>query len=104
LSATTKFYVRPGENERIETAVRLDPEARSTIHGTVRDKDGRPLEDAAVLLFVTGNHPDELRLFSQTFTDDNGQFFFGPLEPGRLYLVKLFQNAVKTRELELVAE
>ena len=104
MSAFTKFYFKPGENERIETSVRLIPETRSTIHGTVLDREGRPINDALTMLFLTGDHPDELQLFSQMFTDENGHFFFGPLESGQLYLVKVFKNAVKLRELEIVAD
>ena len=104
MNAYTKFFFRPGDNERIETTVHLDPESRSAIFGTVLDGMDLPVRDALVILFVTGNHPDELAISSQRFTDDDGHFFFGPLESGKLYLVKVFQNAVKLRELEILTE
>jgi hypothetical protein len=104
MSAFTKFYFRPGEGERVETAVHLEPDRRSSIHGVVREThDGRPIVDALVMLLAAGGHDDPAPV-GQTFTDDAGQFVFGPLTAGRLYLVKVYKNAVKLRELEIVAE
>ncbi len=102
MSAFAKFYFRPGENEQIETTVHLVPDSRSGIHGIVRDAGGRLLSDALVMLFETGSSPEELSLTAQMFTDDAGQFVFGPLVAGRLYLIKVFKNAIKLRELEIL--
>ena len=99
----TKFYFKPGENERVETAVTLQPDMRSAIHGTVRDTAGQPLHDALVMLFEVMKD-GALTLAGQMFTDDDGQFVFGPLASGRLHLVKVYKNAVKLRELEIVTE
>lgn len=104
MSAYTKFYFRAGENEQIETTVRLSPDLRSAIHGCVKDLDDRPVPDALVLLFVTGRHPDELELTAQVFTDDLGQFVFGPLDSDRLYMIKVFKNMIKLRELTIKAD
>ena len=41
------------------------------------------------------------KLLFQTFTDGAGQFFFGPLQPDVLYLVRLYQGGLRLRELEL---
>ncbi|MGI5970480.1 MAG: carboxypeptidase-like regulatory domain-containing protein [Oscillospiraceae bacterium] len=104
MSAFTKFYFRPGENEQIETTVRLTPDQRSAIHGSVRDLEGRAVKDALVLLFETGSSPEDLKLTAQAFTDDLGQFVFGPLSSGCLYLVKIFKNMIKLRDLEIRAD
>lgn len=103
LSAFTKFYFRPGENERVETVIHLQPDIRSAIHGLVRDPLGRPLPDALVMLSETDGGGAE-KLAGQMFTDDAGQFVFGPLKAGCLYLVKVYKNAVKLRELEIVTD
>ena len=103
LSAFSKFYFRPGENERVETTVSLQPELRSAIHGTVRDAAGQPLRDALVMLFEV-MHDGELTLVGQMFTDEDGQFVFGPLQDSRLHLVKVYQNTVKLRQLEIVTD
>lgn len=101
MSAYTKFYFKPGENEQIETIVHLKPDCRSAIHGHVRDLNDKAVPDALVLLFETGENPEDLKLTAQVFTDDMGQFVFGPLETNRLYLVKVFKNLVKLREMDI---
>jgi len=103
LSAFSKFYFRPGENERVETTVSLQPEVRSAIHGVVKDLSGQPLRDALVMLFEI--MPDgTCALTGQMFTDEDGHFVFGPLNDGRLHLVKVNKNTVKLRQLEIVTD
>ncbi|MCL2084168.1 MAG: carboxypeptidase-like regulatory domain-containing protein [Oscillospiraceae bacterium] len=103
MSAYAKFFFRPGVNERIETQVELAPETRSAIHGVIRGVDGLPVSDAVVMLFETGKTPDELQHITQMISDENGRFVFGPLTAGTLYMIKIFKNAVKLRELEVLA-
>ena len=102
MSASTKFYFKPGENELIQTVVHIKPDARSAIQGYVRDMDDRAIPDALIMLFESGT--DDLKLVTQTFTDDAGMFFFGPLNSGRLHLIKVFKDTVKIRELEIRPE
>lgn len=102
MSASTKFYFKPGENELIQTIVHIKPDTRSAIYGFVRDLDGKAIADALVMLFESGN--DDPVLLSQTFTDDSGLFLFGPLNSGRLHLIKVFRDTVKIRELEIRPE
>lgn len=103
MSAFSKFFFRPGENERVETVVSLQPDSRSTIHGLVKDPSGKPLVDALVMLFEVAKG-GELSLVGQMFTDESGQFVFGPLKPDCLHLVKVYKNAVKLRELEIITD
>jgi hypothetical protein len=95
----TKFYFRPGQGEQIETTVSLRQDARSVIHGYIKDTEGEAYSDAAVLIFEARETEDP-KLISQMFTDEFGQFLFGPLDPGKLYLVKVFKNTMRLRELE----
>ena len=104
MSAYAKFFIRPGVNERIETQVNLKAETRSAIHGVIRGENGLPVADAVVMLFETGNTPDDLHHITQMISDENGRFVFGPLTAGKLYMIKIFKNAVKLRELEAIAQ
>ena len=103
MSAFTKFYFRPGENERISTSVLLESDVRSSIHGIVRESNGRPIADALVLLFTTGADSADLSLQGESITDETGFFVFGPLTAGQLYVIKVYKNATQIRELEIVA-
>ncbi len=103
MSANTRFYFKPGENERIETNVTATPDCRSAICGVVRDTEGRPVPDALCMLFSVGGS-DALAPAGQGFTDDAGQFVFGPLTAGQLYMIKVYKDNVKWRTLEIAPE
>lgn len=97
----TRFFVRAGDNERVTADIRLQPDSRSILHGTVKNETGQPLVGALMLLMEAGTPESEPVLQTATFTDDDGQYYFGPLKPGALYVVKVFYNQVKLRELEI---
>lgn len=101
MSAGTKFYFRPAEGEHIETTVSVEAEKAAAVFGTVKNKAGAVQADALVLLFRAS---EEKKLIDRQFTDEDGQFFFGPIEGGVLYLIKIYKNDIKIRELEVIAE
>ena len=97
----SRFYVKTSAGEQIDTTVHMDPDTRCAICGTVLDPKGAPISDALLILFKTGSEPDPPVPVSQFFTDSDGQFMFGPLESNALYLIKIFKNSIKLRELEI---
>ncbi len=99
----SKFYFRPAKGEQVNAVIAPEAEARAAICGRVVDSRGRPVEDALVLLFrpQEGEAPV---LLARSATDDDGHFLFGPLEGDTLYLIKVFKNNLKLRELEVRAE
>jgi hypothetical protein len=104
--ADAKFFFKPGEGAHIETRVTLRREKSAAVCGTVMDvTDGiggdaptrdAPVQGALVLLF----RADDLRFLDRQFTDEDGQFFFGPLDGDELYLVKIHKPGVSPRSLE----
>ncbi len=94
----SKFYFRPAAGEHIETVVPMEPESYAAVCGRVTDARSRPLPEVLLLLYTAGEEP---RLLGRTVTDEEGQFAFGPLEAEKLYLIKVFKNNVKLRELEI---
>lgn len=95
----TKFQVTPGKNEQIELTVKLQEEQRSVIHGIVLDCNNKPLKDAVVKLFEVNNPCDPCSLIPIThaFTDECGQFLFGPLTPNKKYVIKVWHSHVTIR-------
>lgn len=87
----------------MQTTIQPDAIQAAAISGHVLGPGRRPLPGAMVLLQRPreGAAPEAVGTF---ITDDDGQFFFGPLEPEKLYLVKVFHNNVKLRELEIAPE
>lgn len=101
MSSVGKFYFKPAEGEHIETTVKIEPERAAAVCGTVLDKAGAAVPDALVLLFRSGQ---DKKLIDRQFTDQEGQFSFGPIEGNVLYLIKVYKNSMKIRELEIIAE
>ena len=101
MSAGVKFYFKPAAGEHIKTAVNIEPDTSAAILGTVLNTQSVPVDNALVLLFRAGN---EKKLIDRQFTDDEGQFYFGPIEGDVMYQIKIYKNHVKIRELEIVAE
>jgi hypothetical protein len=103
MSTYSKFYFRPGRGEQVNTEIMPEQDRCSAICGRVVDGKSRAVENALVLLFRTGEER-EPSLLSRFCTDEDGHFMFGPLESDALYLIKVFKNDVKIRELEIRAE
>jgi len=96
-----KFNVVPGENEQIDAIIKVPKEPRSIIHGVVLDECNKPAKDAVVKLFKIKKYDDLscLEAVAHTFTDDCGEFLFGPLCPNVKYMIKVWINHMKTREI-----
>jgi len=100
-SRSVNFNFTPGENEQIETVITIPEERRSIIHGVVKNHCNKVVKDAIVKLYECTNHHDDqsLKPITHTFTDDCGQFVFGPLWACKDYVIKVWLNDVKIREL-----
>ena len=94
-----RFAFTPGKNERIEAIVTIPDEKRSIVHGTVYDTEGNKIKDAVVRLFVCEEEKQD-PVF-HTFTDNDGEFIFGPLSADKHYIVKVHVNGVTLRELTI---
>ncbi len=100
-SRLERFDFVPGKNEQIEAVVRVPEEPRSVIHGIVKNHCNQVIKDAVVKLFELRNprRPCSLKPLTHTFTDDCGQFIFGPLIPGKHYVIKVWIDDVKIRPI-----
>lgn len=97
------FNFIPEENEQIEAIVKVPKEPRSMIHGVVKDHCNKPVKDAVVKLFKAEN-PKCMEPITHTFTDEHGQFMFGPLCAHVKYVIKVWINHVSTRVIEVTPE
>ncbi|HWT75562.1 MAG TPA: hypothetical protein VN258_12725 [Mobilitalea sp.] len=105
-SRVVSFSFTPGENEQIETVIVIPEEHRSIIHGIVKNQCHKEIKDAVVKLYECVEHHEEhnLKPLTHTFTDECGQFVFGPLWPCKSYVIKVWINDVKVRELVIQPE
>lgn len=95
------FFVKPAENERVETTVHIHPDRRPALLGTVLDTAGRPVTAALVAVYRSGGAEAPDTPVGSLYTDELGQFAFGPLEPDQLYQVRVFKRGDGARSLEL---
>lgn len=97
------FEIKPRKNEQIEAFVKIPEETRSVIHGVVKDYCNKRVKDAVVKLFVRkrGHNKCDLKPIAHTFTDECGQFIFGPLMPNRQYVIKVWVNRIKIRYIKV---
>jgi hypothetical protein len=101
-----KFDFSPRENEQLDVVVNVPEDKRSVIHGIVTNCDNDLIKDAVVKLFevIEKSGCWDLRPLTHTFTDEHGQFLFGPLCPGKKYAVKVWFSKTNYRELTIAPE
>ena len=83
--------------KQFDLDITLPEDNRSVIYGVVKDCYQDPVKDAVVKLVevVCDCGKEERRPVSHTFTDDEGEFVFGPLCANRLYEIEIWVDQVK---------
>ena len=83
--------------KQFDLNITLPEDNRSVIYGVVKDCYQEPVCDAVVkLVEVVCECGKEERLpVSHTFTDNEGEFVFGPLCPNRFYEIEIWVDRVK---------
>lgn len=75
----------------------LPEDNRGVLFGVIKDCYKEPVKDAVVkLIEVDCEHgKEERKPVSHTFTDEEGEFVFGPLCPDKKYEIQIFVDRVK---------
>lgn len=83
--------------KQFDIEVKIPEDDRDVIFGIVKDSCGDPIANAVVKLIEVekklGKY--ERKPVSHTFTNNEGEFVFGPLCPNRHYSIDLWVNKVK---------
>lgn len=91
-----KYNALSGEDDEPKTLVSVQEEKWGIINGIIKDWNGKPAKNAVVKLYEISYDADEYALnpITLTFSDENGEFAFGPLNSNEEYVVKIwFENA-----------
>lgn len=100
-----KFEFIPREYEEIEANIIVPKETKSIIHGVVRYPDGKVIKDAIVRLFeVNYDNKQSLKSVSNSFTDEEGEFLFGTLCAEKHYVIKVWVNSNKIKEISITPD
>lgn len=99
MSIFSKFYFRPDCGEQVQATLAVSGDTRAAICGTVTDSTGCTVQDAVVILYTCDT--TDPQPIASVCTDDDGQFIFGPLEGGQLYMIKIYYNDLQVREMRI---
>ena len=88
-------FIERGKQFDIE--INLPEDNRDVIYGVIKDCFNEPVSDAVVKLVEVNDNcgKKERKPVSHTFTDEFGEFLFGPLCPDRCYEILFWVNKVK---------
>lgn len=83
--------------KQFDLEITLPEDNRSVIYGVVRDCYHDPIANAVVKLVevVCDCGKEERRPVSHTFTDDDGEFVFGPLCANKFYEIEIWVDFVR---------
>lgn len=79
--------------KQFDLDLKLPEDNRNVVYGIIKDTKGKPVKDAIVKLVEVCF--DERKPVSHTFTDNEGEFVFGPLCPDKSYAIQIWVNKVK---------
>lgn len=85
------------KGKQYDIDITLPGDDRNVIYGLVKDCYKDPVENAVVKLIEVECKmgKDVRKPVSHTFTDEHGEFVFGPLCANRLYEIEIWANSVK---------
>lgn len=83
--------------KQFDLDITLPEDNRDVIYGVIKDCFKEPVRDAVVKLteIVYDCGKEERRPIGHTFTDEEGEFVFGPLCPDRKYALQIWANTTK---------
>lgn len=88
-------FIEAGKQFDID--INLPEDERNVIFGVIKDRYDMPAVDAVVkLIEICYEKGEEVRKpVSHTFTDEYGEFVFGPLCPDKRYAIDIWVNKVR---------
>ena len=86
------------KGKQFDLDITLPEDGRDVIYGTIKDCFKKPVKNAVVKLIEIKCEKEgkKIRLpVSHTFTDEYGEFVFGPLCPDKEYAIDIWVSEVK---------
>lgn len=84
-------FIEAGKQFDLE--IKIDEDRRNVIFGVVKDGCHEPVKNAVVKLIEVDKK--ERKPVSHTFTNEDGEFVFGPLCPDKKYAIDIWANKVE---------
>ena len=90
--------------KQFDLDIRLPEDGRDVVFGTIKNTFKEPVNNAVVKLIEVdfGKDGKKRRLpISHTFTNEHGEFVFGPLCPGKKYAIDIWVNDVRHYKIDV---
>ena len=90
--------------KQFDLDIRLPEDGRDVVFGTIKNAFKEPINNAVVKLIEVdfGKDGKKRRLpISHTFTNEHGEFVFGPLCPGKKYAIDIWVNDVRHYKIDV---
>ena len=92
------------DGKQFDLDITLPEDSRDVIFGTIKNVFKEPIKDAVVKLIEIDFDREGRKKripVSHTFTDEHGEFVFGPLCPGKKYAIDIWVNDVRHYDMEV---
>lgn len=87
-----QFRIKPDIDKDCIRKFIVHDDNRDIIDGTILDSNNNAVVDAVVKLYIIDMETNSLEAVSYTFTDEYGEFVFGPVNTDNNFLIKVWYN------------
>ncbi|MDV3426185.1 MAG: hypothetical protein LIR50_03205 [Bacillota bacterium] len=84
------FQINEETNKDYQRKFIIEEDNRDIIDGIILDNNNNAVADAVVKLYIMNKEANTLEPISYTFTDEYGEFAFGPVNTANNYLIKVW--------------
>lgn len=99
-----QFRIEPDIDKDCERKFIVHDDNRDIIDGTILDSNNNAVADAVVKLYIIDKETNGLEAVSYTFTDEYGEFVFGPVNTDNNFLIKVWYNIKGTSQTKINLE
>lgn len=99
-----QFKIKSDTNMGSQKKFKIGEDSRDIIDGIIVDSDNNPIENAIVKLYIINSETNNLDSISYSFTDEYGEFVFGPVDANNNYLIKVWYDINEDSPIQIKAE
>lgn len=104
MGKAAQFKIIPDTGVDYEKEFIIRDDNRDIIDGIILDKNNNSVENAVVKLYIINKETNTPEAVSYTFTDEYGEFVFGPVNFDNNYLIKVWYNIKRSSQSKIKAE
>jgi hypothetical protein len=99
-----QFRIKPETDKDFERKFIIHDDNRDIIDGIILDSNNNVVADAIVKLYILDMETNNMEAISYTFTDEYGEFVFGPVNTDNNFLIKVWYNIKEDSQTKIKIE